>query len=63
MKTKYDFCKISPNENNYVVEYGHITYRGSILPSPIKIAEKAFSTKKKALRFAKKIVPPELINK
>jgi hypothetical protein len=33
------------------------------LPSPIKVADRTFSTEKKAVRFAKKIVPPEYIEK
>ena len=63
MKTKYDFCKIAPYKDKFIVEYGHNTYKGIILPSPIKIADRAFSTKKKAIRFAKKIVPNEFIKK
>jgi len=63
MKLKYDYCKISPNKDKYIVEYGHNTYKGSILPSPIKVADRAFSTEKKAVRFAKKIVPIECIKK
>jgi len=58
MKIKYDYCKISPNTNKdkYVVEYGHNTYKGCILTSPIKVADRTFSTEKKAVRFAKKVV-------
>ena len=63
MKIKYDYCKIAPHQDKYVVEYGHNTYRGYILPSPIKVADRAFSTEKKAVRFAKKIVPVEYIEK
>jgi len=63
MKVKYDFCKIAPYKDKYIVEYGHNTYKGNILPSPIKIADRAFSSKKKAIRFAKKIVSPEFIKK
>ena len=63
MKIKYDYCKISPNEDRYIVEYGHNTYKGYTLSSPIKIADRAFSTEKKAVRFAKKIVPVEYIEK
>jgi len=62
MKIKYDYCKISPNKDKYIVEYGHNTYKGNILPSPIKVADRAFSTEKKAIRFAKKIVPKEHIS-
>jgi len=63
MKVKYDFCKIAPYKDKYIVEYGLNTYNGDILPSPIKIADRAFSTEKKAVRFAKKIVPVECIKK
>ena len=63
MKIKYDYCKISPDKNKYVVEYGHNTYKGNILSSPIKVSDRTFSTEKKAVRFAKKIVPHEYIEK
>ena len=63
MKTKYDFCKIAPFKDKYIVEYGHSTYNGDILPSPITVADRAFSSEKKAIRFAKKIVLPEFIKK
>jgi len=63
MKIKYDYCKISPDKDKYIVEYGHNTYKGNILPSPIKIVDRTFSTEKKSIRFAKKIVPPECIKK
>jgi hypothetical protein len=62
MKIKYDYCKISPGKDNYIVEYGHNTYKGYTLHSPIKIADRTFSTEKKAVRFAKKIVPKEYIS-
>lgn len=63
MKIKYDYCKISPNEDRYMVEYGHSTYKGYTLSSPIKVADRTFSTEKKAVRFAKKIVAVECIRK
>ena len=63
MKIKYDYCKISPERDKYVVEYGHNTYKGYTLSSPIKVSDRIFSTEKKAVRFAKKIVPPEYIIK
>ena len=63
MKIKYDYCKISPDRDRYLVEYGHNTYKGYTLSSPIKVSDRTFSTKKKAVRFAKKIVPPEFIKK
>jgi len=62
MKIKYDYCKISPDKDKYVVEYGHNTYKGYILTSPIKVSDRIFSTEKKAVRFAKKIVPREYIS-
>jgi hypothetical protein len=46
-----------------MVEYGHSTYKGYILSPPIKVADRTFSTEKKAVRFAKKIVPLECIRK
>jgi len=61
MKIKYDYCKISPDKNKYIVEYGHNTYKGYTLSSPIKVSDRTFSTEKKAVRFAKKIVPPYYI--
>jgi len=63
MKIKYDYCKIIPQKNKYIVEYGHGSYKGSTLSSPIKVADRAFSSEKKAIRFAKKIVPVECIKK
>ncbi|HEC92531.1 MAG TPA: hypothetical protein ENI51_06040 [Candidatus Atribacteria bacterium] len=63
MKTKYDYCKIIPHKNKYIVEYGHGSYKGKTLPQPVKVADRAFSTEKKAVRFAKKIVPVECIKK
>jgi len=27
MKIKYDYCKISPDKDKYIVEYGHNTYK------------------------------------
>ena len=63
MKVKYDYCKISPDKDKYVVEYGHNTYKGYTLTSPIKVSDRIFSTEKKAVRFAKKIVPVECIKK
>ena len=49
MKTKYDFCKITPYKDKYIVEYGHNTYKGNLLSSPIKVADRTFSTEKKAI--------------
>jgi hypothetical protein len=63
MKVKYGYCKISPDEDRYMVEYGHSTYKGYILSPPIKVADRTFSTEKKAVRFAKKIVAVECIRK
>ncbi len=63
MKIKYDYCKIASHQDKYVVEYGHNTYKGYALSSPIKVADRTFSTEKKAVRFAKKIVPVEYIEK
>jgi len=63
MKIKYDYCKIIPQKNKYVVEYGHNSYKGSILLSPVKVSDRSFSTEKKAIRFAKKIVSIECIKK
>jgi len=63
MKIKYDYCKISPDKNKYFLEYGHNTYKGYTLSSPIKVSDRIFFTEKKAVRFAKKIVPFECIKK
>jgi hypothetical protein len=63
MKIKYGYCKMSPHNDKYIVEYGHNTYKGNILSSPIEIADRVFSTEKKAIRFAKKIVAVECIRK
>jgi hypothetical protein len=63
MKIKYDYCKIAPHQDKYIVEFGHNTYKGNTLPSPIKVADRTFSSEKKAVRFAKKIVPTEYIEK
>jgi hypothetical protein len=63
MKIKYDYCKIAPHQDKYIVEFGHNTYKGNTLPSPIKVADRTFSTEKKAVRFAKKIVATEYIIK
>ncbi len=57
MKIKYDYCKISPDRDRYIVEYGHNTYKGYTLSPPIKVADRTFSTEKKAVRFAKKNRP------
>ena len=43
MKTKYDFCKIAPFKDKYIVEYWHSTYNGNILLSPITVVDRAFS--------------------
>ena len=63
MKIKYDYCRIAHEKDRYVVEYGHNTYKGYTLSSPIKVSDRTFSTEKKAVRFAKKIVPVECIKK
>ena len=63
MKIKYDYCKIAPHQDKYIVEYGHSSYKGNTLPAPIKVADRTFSTEKKAVRFAKKIVPSVYIIK
>ena len=34
MKIKYDYCKIAPHQDKYIVEYGHSSYKGNILPAP-----------------------------
>jgi len=50
MKIKYSYCKMSPHNDKYIVEYGHNTYKGYTLSSPIKVADRTFSTEKKAVR-------------
>ena len=54
MKIKYDYCKISPERDKYVVEYGHNTYKGYTLSSPIKVSDRIFSTEKKPSALPKK---------
>ena len=54
MKTKYDYCKIIPHKNKYIVEYGHDSYKGKTLPQPVKVADRAFSTEKKLSALPKK---------
>ena len=54
MKIKYDYCKISPDRDKYVVEYGHNTYKGYTLSSPIKVSDRIFSTEKKLSDLPKK---------
>jgi len=57
MKLKYDYCKISPDRDKYIVEYGHSTYKGYTLSSPIKVADRSFSTEKKLSVLPKKSSP------
>jgi len=54
LKIKYDYCKIAPDKDKYVVDHGHNTYKGNILPSPIKVADRTFSTEKKQSALPKK---------
>jgi len=55
MKIKYDYCKIAPHQDKYIVEYGHNTYKRYALSSPIKVADRAFSTEKKLSDLRKKL--------
>jgi hypothetical protein len=57
MKIKYDYCKIAPHQDKYIVEYGHSSYKGNTLPSPIKVADRTFSTEKKLSDLRKKSFP------
>lgn len=61
IKSSYDYCEISENQGEYLVEYGYQTYNGKIVNPPIKIGDRSFSTEKKAIRYAKKIAPKECI--
>jgi len=61
MKTKYGYCKMSPHNDKYIVEYGHNTYKGYTLSSPIKVADRTFSTEKKLLDLLKKLFPTPFI--
>lgn len=61
MKNMYDYCEISENQGEYLVEYGYLSYNGKMIHSPIKIGDRSFSTEKKALRYAKKITSKECI--
>ena len=54
MKLKYDYCKISPDRDKYIVEYGHNTYKGYALSSPIMVSDRAFSTEKKLSALPKR---------
>jgi len=54
MKMKYGYCKISPDRDKYVVEYGHNTYKGYTLSSPIKVVDRIFFTEKKLSALPKK---------
>ena len=54
MKIKYDYCKISPDRDKYVVEYGHNIYKGYTLSSPITVSDRTFSTEKKLSALPKK---------
>jgi len=38
-------------------------FKGYTLSSPMTVSDRTFSTEKKAIRFAKKIVPVECIKK
>ena len=61
IKSSYDYCEISENQGEYLLEYGYQTYNGKIVHPPIKIGDRSFSTEKKAIRYAKKIAPKECI--
>ena len=63
MKNSYDYCEISENQGEYVVEYGYQTYNGKMIYPPIKIGDRIFSTEKKALRYAKKISSSDCIKR
>ncbi|HDK25891.1 MAG TPA: hypothetical protein ENG48_02210, partial [Candidatus Atribacteria bacterium] len=63
MKIKYDYCKIIPQKNKYIVEYGHSSYKGNLLPQPVKVADRAFSTEKKTCRLSKKNLPVGVLKK
>lgn len=57
----YDYCEISENQGEYLVEYGYLSYNSKIIHPPIKIGDRSFSSEKKALRYAKKITSKECI--
>ncbi len=61
IKNSYDYCEISENQGEYLVEFGFQTYNGKMVYPPIKIGDRSFSTEKKALRYAKKITSKECI--
>ena len=54
MELKYDYCKISPDRDKYIVEYGNNTYKGYTLSSLITVADRSFSTEKKLSALPKK---------
>lgn len=61
IRNSYDYCEISENQGEYLVEFGYQTYNGKLVYPPIKIGDRSFSTEKKALRYAKKITSKEYI--
>ena len=61
IRNSYDYCEISENQGEYLVEYGYQSYNGKIVHPPIKIGDRSFTTEKKALRYAKKIAAREFI--
>ena len=54
LKIKYDYCKIAPDKDKYVVDHGHNTYKGYTLSSPIKVSDRIFPLKKKLSDLSKK---------
>ena len=59
--SSYDYCEISENQGEYLVEYGYQSYNGKMIYPPIKIGDRSFTSEKKALRYAKKISTKEYI--
>ncbi len=60
-RTCFDYCEILENKGEYQVIFGYQTYKGESIYPPILIGDRSFSSEKKALRYAKKIVTPRRI--
>ncbi len=60
-RTCFDYCEILENKGEYQVKFGYQTYKGESIYPPILIGDRSFSSEKKALRYAKKIVTPRRI--
>lgn len=55
----FDYCEILEKQGEYQVKFGYQSYNGKLVYPPILIGDRSFSSEKKALRYAKKIVTPK----